>query len=837
MIFRIFLLFSLLSIPAFPALAAVNPDQYLTSGRAVDKERVFQELEPAQVLELARGYAARGQQMNFLDSLDVLARQAGTPGNETWAGTVKSELERFQAGMKEDCQAALEGVRKQAGRFDPAALDQALDTVAPMPGYAQSADQDQRAWSGRAEELLLQWRDALSALQGLGVNDWTARKDEAAAQAGQAARLKGEICQAADLDAARSAFGRMTELSGGMDGLGTGLEEWQWAASGLDLSGLDQRTGTLIQEAERLVLDRDALARMIMGEKVDVALFRLEGFFQNGPDMALISRDSGKINQALFWHGQAGTILQAHGLGGDEAGRDWRNQVRDEMLGYTRSPGDYAAKVRSGLVMPDGRSLSGVLQEVLAYRPEAELEQVILARAMVQVWKQKVDQLAVSYGNLRADLAEARDCLSAKAQAVSGAAREEAESAPATPPEQTPGPQVTGDSDTLADASDPADDFGDVPGDASVDEADANPQPLPAQDPASDPASDPGPQPVFGFTGVGISTRTNPTSTGYHVFAAGSQLGWSAALCRWSTGSADQIIADQLGRAADHVQAAHEHSLAPLVAWSNHTSIRAKLQRMADKLLAEGGDPNSSYRAQLAPALEREMGALAGGVAVQMIAGDKVHKENCESNYHRLGFHLAAAHQAFLMAWDMQRQGADQRLVADVLQDGRQSLRQARNAVYSLGDVVLATGRCADLSDLGGKLHKLTVEKDPEILVRDTGMLWREAEQRILAVSQGGPLIADPVDIKGLWAHDGDPSDTIRFIHKGGGKYVGVTEADGEVLRLTRYGDVYRGEGVFINEDGDGKRVWKPGVVLTVTGLNVVIEYEGMTLPMSRIGP
>ncbi len=550
------------------ASAAVNPDQYLTAGRAVDRELVFSTLEPAGTFELAQAFAAREQWINYLDVLDVLARQAEDAGDASWKSRARGELEGFQGNMEAFCDDVLD----KAGAYDSGSLDKALVTVELLKAPVLGLDLEQRKWADQAVDLEARWQFLLNALQELGIDQWRSRKDKAAEVAAQVGRSKGQVCAAADLAEARGAFQRMSGLMDGLGGLGLELDRWQWTASSLDYSGLGERTDQLTQDAGQMVNGASALADTIMETKADVALSRARDFLSTIPDAALGSRNTAALNQALYWHERAGSILAAHWNGVDSRAQ-WRDALRAELAGYSGLP-EYEARVRSALRLPDGRSLDDVTRVVLAYRPEPQLERVVLARAMVQAWKQDVDQLAVSYGNARADLAEARDCLSGAAQ-------------PWTP-EPEPDESVSQDADNVADMdagtvnatldaagdSDAPDEFSDIPDSSDVNVAEDEPQGSPDSESVADAAW------LAGWDDqaeVSIRTGLGITSTGYHVFAAGSHLGWASGLAQYSVGPADATIVEHLDLAGDHVYAAYENSRAPLLAWKNHAAIRADL--------------------------------------------------------------------------------------------------------------------------------------------------------------------------------------------------------------------------------------------------------------------
>ncbi|MEF2144603.1 MAG: hypothetical protein V3573_04085 [Desulfovibrionaceae bacterium] len=234
-------------------------------------------------------------------------------------------------------------------------------------------------------------------------------------------------------------------------------------------------------------------------------------------------------------------------------------------------------------------------------------------------------------------------------------------------------------------------------------------------------------------TSVGIS------STGYHAFATGSRLGWAAALSRYSIGPSDPAIIEHLQIAKAHVEAAYSNSLGPIPAWKNYQSINAGLDQRIAQLRKVAADPQARYREQLAVSL----GGLASSLADQIgwqYAGQPVKKENCESNYTRLGYHLGYAHQGLMIAREAEAQGAESSMVNRIHADARIHLNTALRILADMPKVQVFTGRCADLAR-ALELTRTAWNKPPKDYAAQADaarQAWDEALRAIQAMGGGG---------------------------------------------------------------------------------------------------
>ncbi len=229
------------------------------------------------------------------------------------------------------------------------------------------------------------------------------------------------------------------------------------------------------------------------------------------------------------------------------------------------------------------------------------------------------------------------------------------------------------------------------------------------------------------------------------------------------------------------------------------------------------------------------MKTLAGAVAIQFIIDEVVRKETCESNYHRLGFYLGYAHQTFMIAGAMQTQGDDEALVREVAADAGRALREARNSLFSLSEVTLVSGACADLDDLRGMVNAALSTSDPAAQAVATGNIWQEAEQRIRAMSggiQGGSAQADQAQdsetfgtLAGVWSKT-DGSGAMDCQRMGTSNYYCVLPSDGYSFTVTE-----EGQGTYTFSQS--QKVKNQAVVSTV---RIEVRGKKATVRISKTG-
>lgn len=192
----------------------------------------------------------------------------------------------------------------------------------------------------------------------------------------------------------------------------------------------------------------------------------------------------------------------------------------------------------------------------------------------------------------------------------------------------------------------------------------------------------------------------------YHEFAALCRMGWAAALADYSLGNADDSIVEHLRMAGEHMVMADQTTFAPVRAWTNAQGQANQLRQMSDQLLSRG----DKYRRTLGVELQQKASVLANELAIQM-AGGRFQRETCDSHYARLGFEMCYAQQAFQIAAAARRQDGQHAVNAGT--QGSQHLTRARLEAHSLGNTLLATGSCIDLSEIEGMLQGIRLGGDP----------------------------------------------------------------------------------------------------------------------------
>ena len=266
--------------------------------------------------------------------------------------------------------------------------------------------------------------------------------------------------------------------------------------------------------------------------------------------------------------------------------------------------------------------------------------------------------------------------------------------------------------------------------------------------PAGPPSPPTGATPSAGGPGGGggaaLAASTQPVAgrpVPYHVFATGSRLGWAAGLARYSVGPADDSIATHLRAAGEHAMWANRESLGPLVAWPDWSTYKASFDGWASELARA---PSNNLRRQISIQAGSSASALGSALASQM-AGDRLSAESCEAAYVRLGYQLAYAQQALMIADEAASQGA-LAAAASERADAFAHLQAVRDILTDYEQIRLAAGRCADLTDVRARLDALTrlPEKDYATQARTATETWDIALARIAALAQPAAATARP---------------------------------------------------------------------------------------------
>lgn len=252
--------------------------------------------------------------------------------------------------------------------------------------------------------------------------------------------------------------------------------------------------------------------------------------------------------------------------------------------------------------------------------------------------------------------------------------------------------------------------------------------------------------------GTGGTSPSRPNTTAldgsragpYHEFAALCRVGWAWGLAKTSVGPADGSIAEHMRAAGEHMMMANRTTFAPLQAWPNWSARRNRLREMADRLLRE---PSDRYREQLAFDLGLGWEEMAEALAIQ-VAGERQHRENCDSHYARLGYHLCSGQQLLQVAEVEERTGNHDRAVR-IGQEGRQQIVAAARELSGLRTVRLATGSCVDLSRMGASLSAATSAQRPDQAVAGAKSSFETA----ISLLAGVPAPPPRHEILGQWCY------------------------------------------------------------------------------------
>lgn len=230
----------------------------------------------------------------------------------------------------------------------------------------------------------------------------------------------------------------------------------------------------------------------------------------------------------------------------------------------------------------------------------------------------------------------------------------------------------------------------------------------------------------------------------YHEFAALCRVGWAWGLAKTSVGPADGSIAGHMRAAGEHMMMANRTTFAPVKAWPNWSARRNRFREMADRLLREA---SGRYREQLAFDLGLGWGEMADALAIQ-VAGERQHRESCDSHYARLGYHLCSGQQLLQVAEVEERVGDHDRAVR-IGQEGRQQLVAAARELSGLRTVRLASGSCIDLSRVGTSLSAASIAQRPDQAVAGANSSFETATSLLAGVPAPPPRH----EILGQWCY------------------------------------------------------------------------------------
>ncbi len=261
-------------------------------------------------------------------------------------------------------------------------------------------------------------------------------------------------------------------------------------------------------------------------------------------------------------------------------------------------------------------------------------------------------------------------------------------------------------------------------------------------------------------------TSGNSTEVRVNIYEAASRLGWAAALAEFTDGTADPIIADHLRAASNHALAVNRNAFGPFRPWPDFQQITFRHEEWA-RHVAEGSRTSRDYfRKGLSDTLLGHGQSLARALAYQA-AGQLEQRENCDSYYFRIGYHLAYAAQALNLAAEGKANNVSELWIRRVINRGHSSAQSAANYIQELRQVRPATGYCIDLLPAQGAAYRATSGNFvPGENAGSAIQAWNEA----IALLSGTGLEragACSGELEGTWIHANGSQDVVRYVKKG----------------------------------------------------------------------
>jgi len=255
-------------------------------------------------------------------------------------------------------------------------------------------------------------------------------------------------------------------------------------------------------------------------------------------------------------------------------------------------------------------------------------------------------------------------------------------------------------------------------------------QPTPGAGPGAGPGGSSGGQPLQ--VGQAASIAAGQPAA-YHIFAAGSRLGWAGGLARYSEGPSDQSIIDHLVTAGEHVMWANRESYPPTPAWPSWQQIKAQFLSWANNLVRYRNDQT---RRSLAGTVTSSAESLAEQISVQTV-GTTQQRPNCDAAYMRLGFHMAYAQQTLGIAAEAAG-GGNSELVTRARQDATAHIQQVIQILMDYQGIHSASGVCADLSGIKEMEQAIFQVRDLATQYSTAMAAWKTALERIQSLARTG---------------------------------------------------------------------------------------------------
>ncbi len=261
-------------------------------------------------------------------------------------------------------------------------------------------------------------------------------------------------------------------------------------------------------------------------------------------------------------------------------------------------------------------------------------------------------------------------------------------------------------------------------------------------------------------------TGGNSTEVRVNIYETASRLGWAAALAEFTDGVADPMIADHLRAATNHVLAVNRNAFGPLKPWPDWQQIQARHEEWAQRI-AQGSRASRDYfRKGLHDTILGHGTALARALAYQA-AGELEQRENCDSYYFRIGYHLAYAAQSLNLAAEGKANSAADLWIQRVISRGQSNAQTAANYIQDLRKVKPATGYCIDLMPVQTTaLRAASGHNIPGENAAAAIKAWND----VLALLSGAGMQTTwecSGELEGMWVSTRGNPFVYRFVKKG----------------------------------------------------------------------
>jgi hypothetical protein len=334
----------------------------------------------------------------------------------------------------------------------------------------------------------------------------------------------------------------------------------------------------------------------------------------------------------------------------------------------------------------------------------------------------------------------------------------------------------------------------------------------------------------------------------FHIYSAGSNLGWASSLLNYTAirarlDPADETTFANILRAGQHIQAANATCSAMNPAWTDWQNLQ---QFLVNQVNAIRQRPDSVIRNQVANNI-RSTYLWGRSLRVRVFNNQRYEHDTCAEKYYRLGFLLGYAHQTLLIAQERQQMGRN-----DWSAPVGDALNHVQEAHKVLNEYFNVAG-CTDIRDLDllARMTNLVQVNSAQLQLMSNAMraIWEALQQRLqqrceLATGPPPPPPGSGAGLVGIWRGNHPQSPTIRF-DLVNGEYRGVIVELGFLQNSTgwtvgapaytfrhEFPGFFRGQQKSRNPDGTF--YWKPQT-LTLVGPDELVFGSGANNRWRRV--